>query len=165
MDLSFITEKGKFNYRVGAIIMHNNNLLMVKDEFSDYYYSVGGRVHMHETLEDAIRREVFEEVGVEMDIDRLVYIHENFFTEEHYTNEEDFGEKNKMRWHELSFYYLMKDTELLDDIHMEFKEAENLATLKWIPLEEVSDTMMYPVFFRTDIKHLPQQIKHMVTVE
>jgi len=31
MDCTFKTEEGKFNYRVGAIIIHDNKLLMVKN--------------------------------------------------------------------------------------------------------------------------------------
>lgn len=71
MDLTFKTEKGRFNYRVGAIIIQDGKVLVVKNSASSYYYSVGGRVHYNETCEEAVKREVREEVGIEMDIDRL----------------------------------------------------------------------------------------------
>lgn len=39
----------------------------------------GGGVHMNETAEDAVIREVFEETGVHYEVVRLAVIHENFF--------------------------------------------------------------------------------------
>ena len=59
-DLSFKTEQGGFTYRVGAIIIKDNNLLMVKHEDYPCYYTVGGRVRLNETSEEAIIREVYD---------------------------------------------------------------------------------------------------------
>lgn len=81
-DLTFKTNYGKFNYRVGAIIIRDNKLLMVKNDGNPYYYSVGGRVKLKETSKEAVIRETFEETGVKFEIDRLAFIHEHFFTEE-----------------------------------------------------------------------------------
>ncbi|MDF2557691.1 MAG: hydrolase [Bacillales bacterium] len=61
--------------------MENDCVLMASNEDTEYYYSVGGGVHMGETSEDAIIREVYEETGIKYEIDRLAFIHENFFTE------------------------------------------------------------------------------------
>ena len=41
-------------------------VLFAGNELEDYYYSIGGGVHMGETAEDAVKREVFEETGVAM---------------------------------------------------------------------------------------------------
>ena len=35
---------GVINMRVGAIIIKNNHVLMMKNARDDYYYSVGGRI-------------------------------------------------------------------------------------------------------------------------
>ncbi|WP_408645493.1 NUDIX domain-containing protein [[Clostridium] fimetarium] len=59
--------------------MENDSVLLASNEASDYFYSVGGGVHLGETSEEAVIREVFEETGVNYEIDRLVFIHENFF--------------------------------------------------------------------------------------
>ena len=44
MDCTFINQKGKFNYRVGAVIANGRKILMAKNpqEKRDFYYSVGG---------------------------------------------------------------------------------------------------------------------------
>ncbi|MDR2504502.1 MAG: hypothetical protein LBD16_00200 [Oscillospiraceae bacterium] len=50
-DITYPSPDGVFNMRVGAIILHNDKVLMVRNERDPYYYSVGGRVKLHETLE------------------------------------------------------------------------------------------------------------------
>ena len=96
-DLTFKTNIGSFNYRVGAIIIRDKKLLMVKNDSAPYYYSVGGRVKLNETSEEAVVRETFEETGMELEIDRLAFIHEHFFDEE----------ITKEYYHEIAFFYLM----------------------------------------------------------
>ncbi len=83
MDISFRTAGGHFQFRVGAIIIQDNKILMVRSHRDPHYHSVGGRVHLHETLEEAILREVFEETGTPMEIEKLGFVHEHFFTMQH----------------------------------------------------------------------------------
>lgn len=52
---------------------------MVENDRFDHMYSVGGRIKFGETAEESVVREVFEETGMKMEIDRLGFIHENFF--------------------------------------------------------------------------------------
>ena len=78
-DMTVPCEDGIINLRVGAIIMMNGKMLMVGNDRADYLYSVGGRIKFGETSEEAVVREVFEETGVKMEVDRLGFIHENYF--------------------------------------------------------------------------------------
>lgn len=80
-DCGFTKEKNWFRCRAAAIIIEDDCVLFAGNELEDYYYSIGGGVHMGEKAEDAVIREVFEETGVRYDIDRLAVIHENFFNE------------------------------------------------------------------------------------
>lgn len=155
MDLTFKTENGLFNYRVGAIIIRKNRLLMVKNESLPYYYSVGGRVHLHETAEEAIKREVFEETGLHLEVERLAFVHENLFTEE-FTGE---------RFYELAFFYVMKDAPELDMICLSFDEKGNKEFLEWISLDELKDTYLYPEFFKTELEISSQQLRYILTNE
>ena len=77
-DCGFSKENTWFRYRAAAIIVEDGCVLFAGNELEDYFYSIGGGVHMGETAEDAVKREVFEETGVAYDVDRLAVIHENF---------------------------------------------------------------------------------------
>jgi len=74
--------EGRFNYRVGAIILDAGQILMVRNSGSPFYYTVGGRVKFGESAREAVLREVCEETQMRLVIDRLAYIHENFFAPE-----------------------------------------------------------------------------------
>ena len=79
-DMSVPCDDGMINIRVGAIIMKDGKILMVGNKMHpEYIYSVGGRIKFGETAEEAVVREVFEETGVHMEVDRLGFVHENYF--------------------------------------------------------------------------------------
>lgn len=152
MDLTFSTEKGRFNYRVGAIIIRNNQILMATNENCDYYYSVGGRVKFDETSEQAVIREVFEETGVKMTVDRLAVIHENFFTEnEHF--------------HEISFYFYMNVPNNFEPVCMSFAEGKAKESLEWLDIEKLDEVTAYPEFLKALLKENTSEVKHIITYQ
>ena len=96
-------EKGNnwFRYRAGGIIIHNNKMLFVKSCMGDYYYMIGGGVHMGETSKDCVEREVYEEAGIHTCADHLAVVCENFF--------KGIGSKiDGFDCHTIEFYYYMK---------------------------------------------------------
>lgn len=146
MDLTFHTEKGRFNYRVGAIILKDDQLLAVKNERSSYYYTVGGRVHFDENCEDAVKREVYEELGIHLEVDRPLFFHENFFTE---TDSHE-------HFHEIAVYYLMKNSDELNNLECHlFTENGMQEELHWIFLDQLQDIILYPQFLKTKLLSLP----------
>jgi len=106
-DITIKMDDGYFIYRVGAIIIHEKKLLMVKNDDHPYYYTVGGRVKFFETSEAAIKREVYEETGIAFEIDRLAFIHENMYIA-------DFFDDNRCA--EIGLYYLMKPSLSFDNL-------------------------------------------------
>ena len=74
MDLSFKCDNKKFNYRVCAMIISDNRILAMHDERSPYFYLPGGRVAMGETAEQAVIREMQEELGTTLKIIRPVWL-------------------------------------------------------------------------------------------
>ena len=58
-DCGFTKENNWFRYRAAEIIIENDCVLFASNEKDDYLYSIGGGVHMGETAQDAVLREVF----------------------------------------------------------------------------------------------------------
>ena len=72
MDISFKFSNEKFNYRVCAMMISDGKILAMQDERSPYYYLPGGRVKTGETAENAVIREVKEELGLDIDNDNII---------------------------------------------------------------------------------------------
>ena len=155
MDISFKTEEGRFNYRVAGLLVHDEKLLIMQDKGQAYYYVPGGRIKMNEKSEDAVKREVKEELGIEVSVNRMLWVNENFFKEE--TVQEQF--------HEICFFYLLelKDREILKR-GKEFEVDENgkIHTYYWKSLDEIKYINLNPQFLRDKVRELPMQIKHIV---
>ncbi len=62
-----------FNYRVGAICKHDNKILILQNKGEDFWYVPSGRVKMLENSEDALKRELAEEIGVPIKRKRLIW--------------------------------------------------------------------------------------------
>ena len=155
-DICVPCGEGLVNLRVGAIIMKNGKLLMVGNDRADYLYSVGGRIKMGETAEEAVVREVFEETGVKLDIDRLGFVHENYFYGDSPSN------LGKLIY-EISFYFYMKVPSDFAPISESFTEDNSREHLRWVALDE--NIKMYPEFFRTELKNPTDTVKHIVKDE
>ena len=71
---------------VGAFILdENQNLLLVlrkRAPEADHWSIPGGKVDFMERLEDTVRREVFEELGVTVRVERLLCITDHLVPEE-----------------------------------------------------------------------------------
>ena len=153
-DLCVKIDDGILNIRVGAIIMKENRFLMVENDHFDHLYSVGGRIKFGETAEEAVVREVFEETGVKMEIDRLGFIHENFFLG-------DSLNKQGNIVHEISFFFYMKVPSSFEPVCNSFTEDGNKENLVWISANH--NKKYYPEFFKPELSNPSNEVKHFVT--
>lgn len=151
LDLSFRTSGGAFSLRVRAIILDGDRLLMVKHP-NGYYYPIGGRVHMGESSVDAVLRQVQEETGVAMEIDRIGFLHENFF----------FDEKRGMHHHEVALYYYMKPLPALSGRRLSSSSGD---TLCWLTLDALAGERLFPTFFKTRLQQPTDRLEHIFTWE
>ena len=155
-DMCVTCDDGILNIRVGAIIMKDGKILMVGNNRSSYLYSVGGRIKFGETAEEAIVREVFEETGVQMEIDRLGFVHENYFYGDAPTN------LGKLIY-EISFFFYMKVRHDFTPISESFTEDHCKEFLRWVSLDE--EITIFPEFFKTELKNPVDTVKHFVKDE
>lgn len=156
-DCGFIQEKNWFRYRAAAIIIEEGYVLLAGNTTADYLYSIGGAVHMNETAESAVKREVFEETGIHYEIDRLAVIHENFFDGEG-------GFLEGLKCHEIALYFLMKPkgNRKLNSNSYTFGVREEM---HWIEITKLDDYKAYPTFYKNYIMNLPQELVHIVSNE
>jgi ADP-ribose pyrophosphatase YjhB (NUDIX family) len=51
-------------FGVRLLYIHNDKILLVKHSYSNQWYLPGGQVKVNESIEDALKREITEELGV-----------------------------------------------------------------------------------------------------
>lgn len=155
-DICVSCGEGVVNIRVGAIIIKDDKVLMVKNSRDDYYYSVGGRIKFGETAEQAVRREVKEELGCDMEVDRLGFVSEAYFYG-------TVGDDRERLIYEPAFYFYMKVPDGFDLQGNTFLEDGTPEYLEWVPLG--TDKVIYPEFFKTELVHPVRETKHIVADE
>lgn len=82
-----------FGVRATALILQNRKLLVTKDKGK--YYIIGGAIQVNEKTEDAVVREVKEELGVKSQAGQLAFVVENRF------------EVDGVSYHNIEFHYLV----------------------------------------------------------
>lgn len=156
-DCGFTKENNWFRYRAAAIIIENECVLFASNEKDDYLYSIGGGVHMGETAEDAVLREVFEETGIHYEIERLAVIHENFFSE-------NSGTLKGLNCHEISFYFLMKSRGTQE--HCSNSTTQGVKEdICWVPIKDLEKYKAFPIFLKDYLSKEHLGIEHIVTDE
>lgn len=151
MDITFKTEEGRFNYRVCGIIIHDNKILAMHDQRSPYYYLPGGRVKLGETVEDAVLREIREELEIDAAIVRPLWFNQGFFTED----------VSGERFHEICLYFLMdvSHTDLLSKgEQFVLNENNQHHTFEWLSFDRLKDEYFYPIFLKEKIWDLPETL-------
>lgn len=151
MDCKFMTAEGQFNYRVAGVFVKDGRLLAMKDQVSDaFYYLPGGRVRMHETMEQALRREIREELYVDAKVIRPLWLCESFFTVE---------ERNV---HELAMYFLAElDWTGLPSLTETFRSTDTDGwehPFFWLTEEQARDGSIFPLVLGETWPNLPQAL-------
>ena len=126
-----------FTVRAAALIVRDGKLLMAKSSDHPCYYTVGGVVELGESSAEAVVREVREETGCMLDIDRLAYVQERFFT------------VSGHKYHELVFFYQMRDSTALTIADGDFTDQPPKETLHWLPIRDLPSLNIVPECLKT----------------
>jgi len=108
---------------VGAIILNQDTILLVKRgvEPGKGRWSIpGGAVELGEGLHEALKREVREECGLDIETDRLMDVVENLVPDEN----------GRLRFHYVVIYFLAR---LRGGT---LKPASDVADAQWVPLDQ-----------------------------
>jgi 8-oxo-dGTP pyrophosphatase MutT (NUDIX family) len=122
--------------RAAAIIIHDQSLLLMfrKKKNQAYYAFPGGTVELHEKLEDAVLREVYEETSLHVHRGRLVYRLQVI---------DDLVCKDE-------YFYLCDYISGIPEIHPDaieqqrMRSGDNYYELQWVPLHEIEQILVYP---------------------
>lgn len=85
----------ELSLRAAAVLVREGRVLLCKSEQDRFWTLPGGQAEPGETLADALCRELCEEVGLTVTVERLVWVIENFF---HYDDDP---------CHEIGFYFVV----------------------------------------------------------
>ncbi len=156
IDLTLKTDLGLFNHRVAAVIVHNNKLLAQKNTATNEYYLVGGRVSFGESSEEALVREIKEELDITVTDYKPIWINECFFM--------DSGKK----FHEIGMYYLV-NINSTDFSHyesvFETKELTKTNIYEWLDIDNLNGISLYPLFIKDEIIAFDGNLKLIITKE
>ncbi|MEA3449778.1 MAG: NUDIX domain-containing protein [Patescibacteria group bacterium] len=134
----FEVEADKLIFRpsVYGILIKNDKILLSKQW--DGYDMPGGGVDIHETLEEALVREFFEETGLKVEVLNPVYTETSLFHPSHSTKHKD------EFWNCPLTYYLVKQIGgkiSKDNFDEEEKDYADLP--EWIDLEKVDSLKFF----------------------
>ena len=149
----------RFVYRVAGVAVHAGRVLLHRAEDDDFWALPGGRGEMLEPSTETLRREMGEETGLAVTVDRLLWVVENFF---------DYGKKT---YHELGLYFLMTFTpdspvwtygQSFEGQEL-FPDGRVLKLIyQWWPLADLDTITVYPSFLPGGLRQLPATIQHII---
>lgn len=147
-----INNKMRFKYRVAGVAIDQDMVLVHQFEGSEYWSLPGGNVELGESSAAALHRELLEEANLQVEVGRLLWVHENLFVQ-----------KSGKQVHELCFYYLI-DFDHEKMARFGGAEGETRLFFRWVRLEELDGLPLVPAFLKTQLFNLPTHPEHLVSL-
>ena len=136
-------ENTVFGVRATALIVEDGKLLVVEDE--DGFYTIGGAIQVGERTEEAVIREVKEELGVKAQAGELAFVVENRF------------EQAGVHFQNIEFHYFV---DLLERAPLTMQEDAKRLPCRWIALNQLHTVPLKPTFLKTALPEWNGQLKH-----
>ncbi len=128
----------KIVIRTRAIIFYDNKLLVVKHSPGATFYSLpGGHLEWSEDVRESLKREIVEELGIEPQIGRLLYIH-NFIQEE--------------KIHSIEFFFeVTNSVDYLNIENLSGTHRHEIAEIRWV--DKNDSLTILPTSIQIDLKN------------
>lgn len=130
-----------FLCRVVGVAVDAGRVLLHRSEYDDFWALPGGRLEVGETSAQALKREMLEEVGAEVQVGRLLWIGESFFN--HSALDTPPTDRVEIAHHELGLYFEMHLPSGLTDATSFFgaelvgTQHEFVLEYRWVEQSEV----------------------------
>ena len=143
MDLTLDVEDYKLNIRAGGVIIHNNKILTHRNINKNHYCLPGGRVEIGESSEQTIKREIYEELGKEIEIIGYLATIENFFKMEN------------IKYHEIFFLHRIEFKNEEDkkiNYTMHNVEGKEYLQYAWLDCDQIEEYNILPKCLKEVLK-------------
>lgn len=111
---------------VRALIVRDRKILVCQTEGREYYFLPGGHVEFNETMRQALRRELYEELGAILKDIQFIGGIENLF------------DQDGVRHHEISFVFIA-DIDLKEVV-----SRESHVSFYWFPMDKFVESNIVP---------------------
>jgi ADP-ribose pyrophosphatase YjhB (NUDIX family) len=147
-----------FGCRVAAVIADGARVLLHRSEVDAFWSLPGGGVHVGERAACALRREMREELGAEIEVLRLLWLVEGFW------------DQNGTRQHEVGLYFLARlpaGSPVYERTVVDGVEGSLRLTFRWFPRERavLAALPVLPRFLQRGLADLPAAPQHVVAEE
>jgi 8-oxo-dGTP pyrophosphatase MutT (NUDIX family) len=147
----------RFSYRVAGVAIRDGKVLVQQSVNGEFCFLPGGRAELQESAGETLRREMQEELHVDVTVGRLLWVVENFF------------EHGGKIFHELGLYFLMifpDDSPVIDTSKtFSVQEGHHEYVFQWRSLDDLIAVPVYPSFLQTALQALPDGTEHIVHID
>lgn len=157
-----VASRDRIRVAANALIIRGEDALLV--EFSGgtrtaHFNFPGGGVELGETLEEAVRREVLEETGLEVSVERLLLVVESVASRNTNTI---LGQR--VPWNELRFFFLCRPMPGSPEARLPDVPDGQQTGVKWVPLDRLPFEPVLPQVSRELIQAVLEPGWHPIVI-
>ncbi|HFI0158113.1 TPA: NUDIX hydrolase [Streptococcus suis] len=149
MDFRTVVGNQSFGVRATALFIKDGKIFLTKDA-KGRYYTIGGAIVVNETAQDAVAREVKEELEVDSSVNQLAFVVENQFTQE------------DIDFHNIEFHFIV---EPIGEMSEEMIEDNLKQACACIELDKLVNLDVVPAFLAQELPNWNGQVKHIMNMK
>lgn len=152
-DLSMMVDENvKLNVRTTGVFLNDGKILVHKSNKNDHYALPGGRVKVREDSITALKREVLEELDLEIENTSFIGAVENFFN------------VPEAKFHEYMWMIKgdFKDKSIYDKKIIIGHEQEKELIFEWVDIDKLKDLDFKPMEVIPYLKNIDGKVHHVI---